>query len=80
MKKSIDMMNVKTCERCGGIYETFLEINYCPICHKLMEEKLDASKKFLRMNPDASIEEVAISVDLGRKQIIRWMRESRLFF
>ena len=76
----MDYYNVKTCERCGRLFESFLESKHCKECMRLLEERLDSVKRFLEVHDTASMEEVAVALKTDRKQIISWMRENRLSF
>ncbi len=76
----VDYLNVKTCSRCGRLYETFLEMNYCQTCYKKLEEKLEEVRIYVKANEYASIEEVAVALKVDSKQLIGWVRESRLMF
>lgn len=77
---NIDYTKVKTCDKCGGIFESFSEGNYCQDCHKKLEEKLEDVRMFIGANKGASLEEVVVALKVDRKQLIVWIRESRLRF
>lgn len=78
--KSVDYMNVQSCKRCGRLYETFLEVQVCQACYKILEDKLDEVRKFIHVNEEAGLEEVAIALKVTSKQLLGWVRESRLKF
>lgn len=78
--RKLDYMNLNTCDRCGSVYETFLESNYCPECHRILEEKLDNVRTFIKHNPETSLEEVEVAFKVERKFLVAWIRESRLQF
>jgi len=78
--KHLDLMNLKTCNRCGKIYETFLDINNCPKCHRLLEEQLDMVKTFMGVNVSANMEEISIALKVPSKQLLAWAREERIEF
>ena len=76
----MDLMNVKTCERCGGLYETFLETNVCSRCYAILEDKLKSIKTYIQANRTADITEVCETMKIDEKQVMAWIREGRLKF
>lgn len=78
--KKIDYMKLNTCTRCGRLYETFVEGNHCPECYAKLEERLDNVRTFINAHKEANLEEVAIALKVERKQLLSWIRDSRLKF
>lgn len=52
----------------------------CPACIKVLEERFQVTKTFIRENPHASIQEVSEECEVSIPQIKRWIREERLAF
>lgn len=73
-----DYFNVKTCHRCGKLFQTFLEQNHCPTCYNYLEEKLEEVRLYTKANPKASLDEVVEALKVEKKQLTHWMQESRL--
>lgn len=80
MTNYIDNMNVKVCGRCGKFYDTFLELDHCAACHKVLEEQIDRVKRFIVVHTDVTLEEISVALKVEFKQLIQWVREGRLEF
>ncbi len=71
-------MEIKNCRSCGRLYNYMGGPNMCARCLQKLEEKFQEVKEYLRENPKASIDDVAIEKDVSVKQIKQWIREERL--
>ena len=80
MNRPVDFRKIKTCARCGHIYESQLKVKYCPTCNKTLEEQLKSVRKFLDAHEGATADELSVALSIDRKQIDNWARENRIEF
>ena len=74
-------MEVKTCKSCGKLYNYLgRSTPLCPACMKLLEEKFQIVKEYIRDNPGANIQQVSDATEVSVKMIKQWVREERLTF
>lgn len=73
-------MEVRNCRGCGRIFNYMGGTPLCPACIKVLEERFQVTKTFIRENPHASIQEVSEECEVSIPQIKRWIREERLAF
>lgn len=73
-------MEVTNCKGCGRLFNAMTRQKLCPQCVQQLEEKFQEVKKYLRENPNASIDAIAQDNDVSVKQIKQWVREERLTF
>lgn len=74
-------MDVRTCKNCGKLYNYLGAITpFCPICMKLLDEKYEECKKFIKENPGTNIQEVSDATECSIKMIKQWVREEKLTF
>lgn len=74
-------MEVRTCRGCGKLFNYLgTHTPVCPACMKLIEEKFERVKQYIRDNPGANIQMVADANEVSVKMIKQWVREERLTF
>ncbi|MCQ2492981.1 MAG: flagellar protein [Lachnospiraceae bacterium] len=71
-------MNVKSCRKCGRMFNYIAGMHICPPCREKLEEKFLEVKNYLRDNKGAGINEVAEACEVEPQQIAQWLREDRL--
>lgn len=71
-------MEVKSCKRCGKIFQYITGIQLCPRCKKDEEELFQVVKAYLRENRGATMEEVCQETGASVKMIERYLRDGRL--
>lgn len=71
-------MNVINCKTCGRLFNALSRERLCPDCKRRLEDKFQEVKEYLAEYPNATIEEVAQDNDVGKKQIMQWIKEERL--
>lgn len=72
-------MDVRNCKNCGKMFN-YLGKPICPTCEKMLEDKFQQVKHYIKENKDASINDVAEENDVSVAQIKRWVRQERLSF
>lgn len=72
--------NVRTCSKCGRLFQPLAENIFCPECYKAMEEKFREVKKYIRDHKDAGVYKVSMACNVPEKQVLAWIREERLLF
>ncbi len=73
-------MDVRTCKKCGNLFNYLSGPPLCPKCRDEMEKKFHEVKEFIRENPNANINEIAQENEVPVAQIQQWVREERLEF
>ncbi|MCT4543238.1 MAG: flagellar protein [Vallitalea sp.] len=73
-------MDVRNCVKCGKIFNYLRGVPMCPSCKSELEDQFQATKKYIRDNPNANIAEVSENCDVSLKLIRQWVREERLIF
>ncbi len=73
-------MEVRNCKGCGNLFNYMGGAPLCPACMKLLDEKFETTKEYVRENPHANIQVVAEECEVSVAQIKRWIREERLAF
>lgn len=72
--------NLGVCSVCKSMFDNPLDRDQCPECFKAMEDRFTTVRKYIRVNENAGILEVSEACHIPKRQIIRWVREERLFF
>jgi hypothetical protein len=75
-----DLVQVKACVRCKGLFETTGEREVCSRCYELIEKQFKVVRRFVREHEMAGIEEVSEKCGIAIKQILEWIREEKLSF
>ena len=73
-------MEVKNCKGCGRIFNYIGGMPLCPACQKVLDEKFQVTKTYIRENPRASLQAISEDCEVSVAQIKRWIREERLAF
>lgn len=71
-------MEVKSCKKCGKIFQYIVGVPLCPRCKKDEEELFQVVKAYLRKNVGATMEEVCRETGASVKMLERYLREGRL--
>jgi len=71
-------MNIRTCRKCGRMFNYITGIPVCPACREVIEAKFQEVKEYIRANKGAGIQEVAEACSVETSQITQWLREDRL--
>lgn len=74
----MESLEVKTCKKCGKIFQYITGAPICPKCKKAEEELFQVVKEYLRANKGATVEEVCQETGASIKMIERYLKEGRL--
>lgn len=72
-------MEVRNCKKCNKLFN-YIGKPICPSCEKLLEDKFQEVKQYVKEHKEAPITMVAEENDVSVNQIKRWVREERLSF
>jgi len=75
-----DLVQVKACIKCKGLFETMSEREVCPRCLEYLEKQFKVVRRFVREHDLAGIEEVSETCGITIKQLLEWIREEKLSF
>lgn len=73
-------IKVDVCHACKKMFENPYDRDLCPICSKAMEDKFDGVRKYIRSNKTAGVHDVSEACAIPKRQILKWIREERLYF
>lgn len=73
-------MDVRTCRKCGRLFNYLFGTNLCPACKNSLEKDYERTRDYIRDNPGASIKAVADECEVTIAQIEQWVRDGRLEF
>lgn len=71
-------MNVRTCRKCGRLFNYITGYQICPACKEALETKFQEVKEYVREHRGVGINEVAEACDVEPNMIRQWLREERL--
>lgn len=74
------MNKINACEKCHRLFESNTTENICPECKRNLETKFIVVKKYIRSNRSAGLNEVSSKCGITTNQLLKWVREERLFF
>lgn len=70
-------MELKNCSKCGRVF-AYNGIDVCSRCSSNDEEDFKKVKEYLYDHPGATVSEVSEETGVTEKQILRYLRESRI--
>lgn len=73
-------MNVTNCKGCGRLFNVLSSERICPECRRRLDEKFQAVKEFLDLNPNSNMNDISEACNVSVKQLRQWVREERLTF
>ena len=73
-------MEVRTCRKCGRLFNYLFGANLCPGCKNELEKDYERTRDFIRDNPGASLQLVSEECEVTVNQIEKWVRDGRLEF
>ena len=71
-------MNVRTCRKCGRLFNYITGYQICPACKEALEAKFQEVKEYVREHKGVSINEVSEVCEVETNMIRQWLREERL--
>ncbi len=72
-------MDIRNCKNCGKMFN-YIGKPICPTCEKVMEDKFQQVKQYVKDHPEAPISVDSQQNDVSINQIKRWVRQERLSF
>lgn len=72
-------MDIRNCKNCGKMFN-YIGKPICPTCEKVLEDKFQQVKQYVKEHPQAPISVVSEENDVSINQIKRWVRQERLSF
>lgn len=72
-------MDIRNCKSCGKMFN-YIGKPICPTCEKVLEDKFQQVKQYVKEHPEAPISVVSEENDVSINQIKRWVRQERLSF
>ena len=74
------MIRINTCVKCHQLFESSTAKDLCPQCERRLELKFKEVRTYVRDNNGAGLEEVSSECRVQTGQLLKWIREERLFF
>lgn len=71
-------MNVRTCRKCGRLFNYITGYQICVACKEALEVKFQEVKEYVREHRGVGINEVSEACDVDPNMIRQWLREERL--
>ena len=76
----INRVKIDTCVACKQVFQNIHHTKLCPSCLKKMEERFDSVRTYIKENEDVGVGEVSEACHVPKGQILKWVREERLYF
>ncbi len=73
-------MDVKTCRKCGSLFNYITGPRLCQKCKDELEKKFQEVKKYIEDNKSATMPQICEAMDVEPEQVRQWVREERLIF
>lgn len=70
-------MGLESCEICGLLFQK-VRSSICPRCVEKLEEDMKKVRRFLRVNPNKTVEEIAEATEVEEEIIIRFIQEGNI--
>ncbi|NLY53896.1 MAG: hypothetical protein GX060_04640, partial [Firmicutes bacterium] len=71
-------LNVANCPRCGKIFAMTIK-NLCPDCAREDEEMYEKVYRYLRDNPNSTLQQVSAGTGVPEERILNFLREDRIY-
>jgi len=71
---------VLVCSRCHRLFKALTYMDICPLCLAEDDKVFRVVKSYLRKNRKATIVDVCEHCQVEEKQVLKWVREERLYF
>ncbi|MEG2512891.1 MAG: flagellar protein [Acetivibrio sp.] len=73
-------MEVRSCKKCGSLFNFVSGLPLCPACMKEIDDKFPAVKQYIYEHPGVGIQQVSEEKEVPISLIKRWVKEERLEF
>ena len=71
-------MDVKSCKKCGRLFNSILDYQLCDSCKRFMESSLQRTEYLLKANPSLSVEQLAEEAGVEISTIHEWIENGSL--
>lgn len=71
---------VFACKKCNKLFKSMVYADVCPYCVAKDEEVFYEVKKYIRKNRNSKIVDVCNEFGVEEQQILKWVRQERLYF
>ena len=71
---------ISVCQHCKRMFKSYVVTDICPICEVFQEKMFHEVKDYLHKNYKANMVEVCKHCEVSEKQVLKWVRQERLFF
>ncbi len=69
--------SMRNCPKCGNVF-TYIKTPICPDCQEKEEQIFETVRRFLKDNPNKTLQEVADETEVSVKKILKYIREGRI--
>lgn len=73
-------MDVRSCKKCGALFNFMSGLPLCPVCVKEIDEKFPTVKQYIYEHPGSAIQQVSEANEVPIIIIKKWVKEERLSF
>lgn len=73
-------MEVRTCKKCGALFNFVSGLPLCPVCMKEIDDKFSQVKQYIYDHPGVGIHQVSEENEIPVAIIKKWVKEERLAF
>lgn len=73
-------MDVRTCKKCGRLFNYLSGLPLCPSCRDELEKSFAKVKDYIWSKPGATMQQISEDNDVPVQQLRQWIREERLEF
>lgn len=70
--------SIAQCKKCGRLYQSFSNAQYCPTCMEELEKSFDLVKEYIYEHPLANVVEISQETGVPEKDIFFFLKEGRL--
>ncbi len=69
--------SMRNCPKCGNVF-TFVKTPICPQCQEEEEQIFETVRRYLKDNPNKTLQEVSDETEVSVKKILKYIKEGRI--
>ncbi len=69
--------SMRNCPKCGNVF-TYIKTPICPDCQEKEEQIFETVRRYLKDNPNKTLQEVADETEVSIKKILKYIKEGRI--